>query len=173
VIGGVAGTVDLHDAYAREPAATAKQGDAPVGEPSLLAVIGVVGNHEVAPGECSIYLHLGLRRGPTSTMHGLAGAQQGLRRYARPIRALSADKLAFDQCDTEATFRQRAGTVLTRRTAADDDDVVVARHGCSSISNVAARLNVSIRHDLFLLLLRYQSSSDRKEQLDEGIDDTF
>src|SRR5580700_9346501 len=126
MIGGVAGAVDLDDTRSREPPAAAKQVDTSIGEPALLAGVGVVGNHEVAPGECRVNLHFGLRRGPTGAVHGLAGAQQRLRRYARPIRALSADELAFDQCDTQATFRQSAGTVLARRTAADDDDVVVA-----------------------------------------------
>ena len=51
VLGGVADAVDLDRADAGEPAAAAQQVDAVVGEPALLAGVGVVRDHEVAPGE--------------------------------------------------------------------------------------------------------------------------
>ncbi len=51
VVGGVAHAVDLDHPGAGEPAAAAQQVDAVVGEPALLAGVGVVRDHEVAPGE--------------------------------------------------------------------------------------------------------------------------
>ena len=58
-------------------------------------------------------------------MHRLAGTQQRLRRDAGPVRALAADELALDERDAQAALGERAGAVLARRAAADDDHVVV------------------------------------------------
>ena len=68
------------------------------------------------------------RRRLARGVHRLARAQQRLRRDARPVGALAADQLALDERDAQAALGQRAGAVLARRAAADDDDVVV---GCS------------------------------------------
>ena len=100
-------------------------------EPRHLAGVGVVGDHEVAPGE--------RRRDVDRAGHGLArrratrarpatrlaGAQQRLRRDARPVGALAGDQLALDDRDPQAAVGELAGAVLAGRPAADDDDVVV------------------------------------------------
>ena len=72
------------------------------------------------------------RRRVARGVHRLAGAQQRLRRDARPVGALAADQLALDEGDAQAALGQRAGAVLARRAAAEDDDVVVAAHVGSS-----------------------------------------
>ena len=51
VLGGVADAVDLDHARPGQPAAAAQQVDAVLGEPALLAGVGVVRDHVVAPGE--------------------------------------------------------------------------------------------------------------------------
>ena len=94
--------VDLDDARPGEPAAAAKQVDALVGEPALLAGVGVVRDHEVAPGERRRDVDLRARRRLARRVHRLAGAQQRLGRDARPVGALAADELALDE-------RRRAG----------------------------------------------------------------
>ena len=48
---GVADAVDLDHAGPGQPAAAAKEVDAVLGEPTLLAGVGIVRNHEVAPGK--------------------------------------------------------------------------------------------------------------------------
>ena len=117
--------VDLDDARPGEPAAAAQQGDAVVREPALLARVGVVRDHEVAPGERRLDVDLRRRRRVARGVHRLARAQQRLRRDARPVGALAADELALDERDAQAALGERAGAVLARRAAADDDHVVV------------------------------------------------
>ena len=68
------------------------------------------------------------RRRLARGVHRLAGAQQRLGRDARPVGALAADQLALDERDAQAALGQRAGAVLARRAAAEDDDVVVGAH---------------------------------------------
>ena len=132
VLGRVAHAVDLDDAGAGEPAAAAQQVDAVVREPPLLARVGVVGDHEVAPGERCLDVDLAGRGGVASrACDRLAGPQQGLRRDARPVRALAADELALDERDAQTALGECAGAVLARRAAAHDDDVVVAHVGSS------------------------------------------
>ena len=46
---------------------------------------------------------------------GAPGAQQGLRRHARPVRALAADQLGLDQRDLQAALRRVVGDVLAGR----------------------------------------------------------
>ena len=98
------------------------------GQPALLAGVGVVRDHEVAPGERRLDVDLRGRRRVARGVHRLAGAQQRLRRDARPVGALAADELALDERDAQAALGERAGAVLAGRAAADDDDVVVAAH---------------------------------------------
>src|SRR5262249_25095129 len=69
------------------------------------------------------------RRRLVGAAHRLARTQQRLRRDARPVGALAADQLALDQPDAQAALGERAGAVLARRAAADDDDVVRAHVG--------------------------------------------
>ncbi len=128
VFGRVAHAVDLNDARPREPAAAAQQVDAGACQPALLAGVGVVGDHEVTPGERRLNVDLRARRRVARGMHGLAGAEQRLRRDACPVGALAPDQLALDERDAQAALGQRAGAVLPRRAAAEDDDVVVAAH---------------------------------------------
>ena len=131
VIRGVADSVHLHHARAREPAAAAKQSYAAIGQPALLAGVGVVRDHEVAPGERRADVDFGLCRRLTRGVDGLAGAKQRLRRNARPVGALAAHQFALDERDPQAAFGQRAGAVFAWRAAADDDDVVVVHVGSS------------------------------------------
>ena len=126
--GGVTHAVDLHHARPGQPAGPAQQVDALARQPALLPGIGVVGDHEVAPGQRR--LDVDLRAGPRLArgLHRLAGAQQRLGRDARPVGALTPDQLALDQGDPQAALGQRPGAVLARRAAAHDDDVVVGVH---------------------------------------------
>ena len=132
VVGGVAHAVDLDHARPGEPAGAAQQVDALARQPALLAGVGVVGDHEVTPGERRLDVDLRARRRVARRVHRLARAQQRLRRDARPVGALAPDQLALDEGDPQAAFGQRAGAVLARRAAAEDDDVVVAHRGSSS-----------------------------------------
>jgi len=91
--------------------------------------------HEVEPGERRV--DFGLRRRLTGTVDGIAGAKQGLRRNARPVRALAADELALDERDPQVTLGQRTDSVLARRTPADDDDVA---HVGSSVPACSAAM---------------------------------
>jgi hypothetical protein len=63
-------------------------------------------------------------------VHRFAGAEQRLRRDAGVVRALAAAEFPFDDGDPESAFGECAGAVFSRRTAADDDHVVL--HGVSS-----------------------------------------
>ena len=51
-----------------------------------------------------------MRVGPSLArlVHGLAGAEQRLRRNARPIRTFSADEVALDQCDAQTALGERS-----------------------------------------------------------------
>ena len=132
VFGGVALPVDLDHACPGEPAAPAQQVDAIVRKPALLAGVGVVRNHEVTPGKRAVDVDLGARRRVTRGVHCLTWAQQRLRGDAGPVGALATDQLALDDRDPKAALRQLAGTVLSRRTAANHDDVKVGAHVGSS-----------------------------------------
>ena len=132
VVGGVAHAVDLDDARAGEPAGAAQQVDAVIGQPALLSGVGVVGDHEVAPGERRLDVDLGGRGRLARPVDRLARPQQRLRRDARPVRALAADELALDDGHAQAALGQRARAVLARRAAAEHDHVVVAAHVGSS-----------------------------------------
>ena len=90
-----------------EPAAAAQQVDAVVLEPALLARVGVVRDHEVAPGERRLDVDLRVRRRLVRRVHGLAGTQQRLRRDAGPVRALAADELALDDRHAQPALGQR------------------------------------------------------------------
>ena len=65
VLGGVADAVDLDHARPGEPAGAAQQVDAGVRQPALLAGVGVVGDHEVPPGERR--LDVDLRASPAAS----------------------------------------------------------------------------------------------------------
>src|SRR5512134_2128063 len=99
-----------------------------LGEPTLLAGVGVVRNHVVAPGKGRLDVDLRCRRRVVRAAHGLPRAQQRLGRDARPVGALATDQLVLDECDAQPALCERAGAVLARRAAADDDDIVAAAH---------------------------------------------
>ena len=126
--GGVTHAVDLHHARPGEPPGPAQQVDALARQPALLPGIGIVGDHEVAPGESRLDVDLRAGRRIARVLHRLAGAQQRLGRDARIVGALTPDQLALDQGDPQAALGQRPGAVLTRRAAAHDDNVVVGVH---------------------------------------------
>ena len=78
MLGRVAHAVDLDHARPREPAAAAQQVDSLSGQPPLLPGVGVVGDHEVPPGERGLDVNLcgGCRF--ARAVHRLAGPQQRL-----------------------------------------------------------------------------------------------
>src|SRR4051812_17592525 len=65
-------------------------------------------------------------------MHRLARSQQCLRRDACPVRALAPHELALHHGHAQAALGQSTRAVLTRRSAAEHDDVVLAVHVGSS-----------------------------------------
>jgi hypothetical protein len=132
VIGCVAHAVDLDRARSREPTAAAQQIDAVIGQPFRRPLVGVVGDHEVAPRERRLDVDLGARRRLARAVHRLARAQQRLRRDAGPVGALSSHELALDHRYAQATLRERPRAVLARGARAEHDHVVVAHLGSSS-----------------------------------------
>ena len=140
VVGGVALAVDLDHPGPGQPAAAAQQVDAVVRQPALLAGVGVVGDHEVTPGERGLDVDLGARRRLARAVHRLAGAQQRLGGDACPVGALAPDQLALDERDPQAPLGQLAGAVLARRATAEDDDVVVGAHVAEPIAACALRV---------------------------------
>ena len=96
----------------RRAGPAAQQVDAVVGQPALLAGVGVVGDHEVAPGERGLDVDLRGRRRVARAVHRLARPQQRLGRDARPVGALAADQLALDDGDAQPALGERAGAVL-------------------------------------------------------------
>ena len=101
------------------------------GQPVLLARVGVVGDHEVAPRERGLDVDLGSCLRVARAVDRLARPQQRLGRDARVVGALAADELALDDRDAQAALRQRPGAVLPGGAAADHDHVVVVAHGPS------------------------------------------
>ncbi len=138
VVSGVAHAVDLDDARTREPPGAAQQVDAAIGQPALLPGVRVVGHHEVAPGKRRLDIDLGTRCRLTRRMDRLTRSQQRLRRDTGPVRALAANELALHDPHTQAGLRERAGTMLARRAAAEHDHVIVAAH-CGSSSPARSR----------------------------------
>ena len=132
VLCGVAHAVDLDDPGAGEPPAAAQQLDAAIGKEALLAGVGVVGDHEVTPGERRLDIDLRGRGGLARPMDRLARPQQRLRRNAGPVGALPSHELALHDRHAQTALRQRARAVLARRAAAEHDHVIVAAHVGSS-----------------------------------------
>jgi hypothetical protein len=129
MLGGMGHAVDVDDSGAGQPAGAAQQVDARVCEPALLAGVGVVRDHEVAPGERSLDVHLGGCRRVARRLNRLAGTQQGLRRDAGEVGALSSHELALHQSHAQASLCQSASAVLAGRASADNDHVVVRGGG--------------------------------------------
>ena len=114
VVGRVLDAVDLDHPGPGEAPAAADQIDLVVGQPSLLSGVGVVGDHEVAPGERGLDIDLGAGGGIARRVDRLAGAQQRLRGDAGPVGALPADELTLDDGDAQAALGQGARAVLAR-----------------------------------------------------------
>ena len=136
----VANAVDVDRARSGQPPATAKQVDAMLGEPTLLAGVGIVRDHVITPGKGRPDVDLRCRRRVVRAVHGLPRAQQRLGRNARPVGALATDQFALHNCDAQPALRERAGAVLARRAAADDDDVVAAGHDGSGLPACSATM---------------------------------
>ncbi len=73
VLGRVANAVDIDHADSRQPTATAEEIDALLGEPALLAGVGVVRNHEVAPGKRRLDIDRAVAAASFARVHGLPG----------------------------------------------------------------------------------------------------
>src|SRR5204863_4168709 len=114
-----------------EPAAAAQQRDPLAGEPALLPGVGVLGDHEVAPGEHGPDVDLRRGRRVARALHRLARPQHALRRDARPVRALAPDQLALDDGDAQPAGGERAGAVLPGGAGAQYDDVAVGAHAAA------------------------------------------
>jgi len=78
VLSGVPHTVDLNNAPSGQPPAAAQQLDAVVCQPAHLPRVGVIGDHEVTPGERRLDIDLGACGGIARAMHRLARPQQRL-----------------------------------------------------------------------------------------------
>jgi hypothetical protein len=85
VLRRVTNALYLDHSSACKPPTTAKEVNATLGEPTLLAGIRVVGNHEVAPSESRFEIDLCVRRRIVRRVHGLSRAQQGLGWDACPV----------------------------------------------------------------------------------------
>jgi len=129
VLGAVAHAVDLDDTRSGEPSVATEQVDPLLRQPGLLAGVGVVRHHEVAPRQCRVDVDVRGRRRVPGGLYGLPGTQERLGRNAGPVGAFTAHQLALDDGDAKATLSQRPGAVLARRACAEDDDVVVGAHG--------------------------------------------
>ena len=74
VLGGMTHAVDLDCARPGEPSVAAQQLDARLGEPALLTGVGVVGDHEVPPGQRRLDIDVRARRRVARGVHRFAGA---------------------------------------------------------------------------------------------------
>ena len=75
-----------------------------------------------SPGKGRLDVDLRCRRRVVRAVHSLPRARQRLGRDARPVGALATDQFVLDECDAQTALCERAGAVLARRAAADDDD---------------------------------------------------
>ena len=132
VVGGVAYAVDLDHPRTGKPAGATQQVDVVVGQPVRRPLVGVVGDHEVAPGEHRLDVDLSAGSGLACSLRRLTRTQQALGRDAGPVGALTPHQLALDDGHPEAALDQGTGTVLARRTTAEHDHVVLAGHVGSS-----------------------------------------
>ena len=143
---GVPDTVDLDDTGAGQPAVAPQQVDVVLGEPALLAGVGIVRHHEVPPRQRGLDVDLCAGAGLARTVHRLARAQQRLGRNARPVGALTADQLPFDDGDVQSAGGQRRSAVLTGGAAAEHDHVIV-RIGVARVDMAAPVLVRRFRPD--------------------------
>ena len=134
VVGAQLDARDVDAAGTGERRAAAVQVDALVLQPARGARVGVVGDHEVAPGQRGGDVDgpavegLPRARGVPCGGDRLARAQQGLGGDAGPVGALAAHQLAFDDGDPLAGVGELARADLAGRAGAEDDGVVVRAH---------------------------------------------
>ena len=114
VVGRVAHAVDLDDTRSRQPAAAAQQINVMISQPPLLSGVGIVRHHEIPPSEDGLDVHFCRRDRLPRSMHCFTGSQEGFRRDACPIRALTPHELPFHNGDPKATFGQSACAVFSR-----------------------------------------------------------
>ena len=126
VVGGMAHAIHFDNTYSSQPANTAQQSNALGREPALLAGIGVVGNHVIAPRKRRGNVNLGSCRRFARLVNRLPRAQQRLGRDTRPVRALATHQSSLHKSNPKTAVRQLARTVLAWRTAAYDNDVIAA-----------------------------------------------
>src|SRR5262245_54195558 len=177
VFGRVANAVNVDHAGPGQPAATTNQVDAMLGKPTLLAGIGVVRNHVVAPGKGRVDVDPRSRCRVVRAVHGLPRAEQRLGRDARPVGALATDQFPLDECDAPTTFGEHAGAVFARRAAADNDDIVGVAHdgsglpACSRILYSAYQLGQSASR--FPIRFSYSpwAASARRSALASSVDE--
>ena len=100
----------------------------------FLALVRVVRDHEVTPGERLLDPDLGGPGGLARSLHGLPRPEQRLGGDARPVGALAADQLALDDRDPQTALGKLAGAVLARRAAAEHDHVIVATQESASLT---------------------------------------
>src|SRR5262249_13290495 len=139
VTGRVSPAIDFDRAGPGQSAGATQQGDTAVGQPALLACVGVVRDHEVPPGQCGLDVDLCTRTRVPRVLHRLARAKQRLRRNAGPVRALAADELSLDDCDAQPACSERRRAVLAGCAATEHDDVVLAHLG-SSVPDFSATM---------------------------------
>ena len=113
VPGGVVHPVDLDHTRPGERAGPAQQVDAVGLQPALLARVGVLRHHEVAPGQRGLDVDprggRHIMRGPD----GLTGSQQRLGRNACPVRTLATHQFPLDDGDSQAPLGQLTRAVFT------------------------------------------------------------
>ena len=98
------------------------------GEPPHLALVGVIGDHQIAPRQHCLNIDLRLARGLAGTRHRLARTEQCLRGNAAPIRAQASDEFSLHDRHTQAALRERICTMLARGAGAQDNDVIFGVH---------------------------------------------
>ena len=138
VVRGVADTVDFDHAWAGQPARAPQQVNAAIGEPALLARIGVTRHHEVTPRQRGRHVDLRARAGLAGALNRLAGPQQRLRGNARPVGALAADQLALNHGDMQPARSQGRGAVLARCSAAQNNHVIGTHSSSTALTSHVA-----------------------------------
>ena len=102
VLRRVADAVDFDHAGPGQPARAAQQVDAPARQPALLAGVGVVGDHEVAPSQRGLNVDLGASH----------------RRRARPAPPRPGAAATSTECKPSTSTRRRPALAQRRRRAA-------------------------------------------------------
>jgi hypothetical protein len=97
VLRSVLNAIDGDDAPSRELARPSQQVDASVGQPLLLAGVGIVRHHEVPPGQRGLCIDLRARAGVACALNRFAWAEERLRWNARPVRGVLIRRFAWSE----------------------------------------------------------------------------